>query len=153
MPPITSTKKPASIRLVALNYLARRDYARAELAQKLLAKKFPTNEIEALLNELTQNNSLNDLRFAENYCRYRRTKGYGPLRIAMELQARGIAAEVIAEVVQITDNAWLIEAQNTWRKRFKAKAATDFSLLAKQMRFLQYRGFTREQIDYAVGKL
>jgi regulatory protein len=137
----------------ALSYLAHRDHSQHELTQKLLKKQFPLTDITTLITQLTQNGSLNDLRFAENYCRYRRNKGYGPLRISMELQARGIAPEIIAEVIQIADNAWLTEAQNIWRKRFKANIPTDFSLRAKQMRFLQYRGFTREQIEHALGKL
>lgn len=72
------------------------------------------------------------------------------MRIAAELNARGIGAEMIAEVIQITDNAWFTEALKVWRKQFKGIIPTDFTHRAKQMRFLQYRGFTREQIEFAV---
>ena len=94
---------------------------------------------------------INDARFAENYIRSRRTKGYGPLRIHRELQAHGIADEVIAEHLKITDNAWIVEAHSIFRKRFKASKLTDFKERAKLMRFLQYRGFTQGQISSALG--
>jgi regulatory protein len=55
---------------------------------------------------------------------------------------------MIAEVTQITDNAWFAAAYKVWRKHFKGILPTDFLLRAKQMRFLQYRGFTREQIEF-----
>lgn len=94
---------------------------------------------------------INDSRFAENYIRSRRTKGYGPLRIHRELQARGIADEVIAEHLKITDNAWTMEAHSVFQKHFKASIPTDFKERAKLMRFLQYRGFTQGQISSALG--
>jgi regulatory protein len=54
---------------------------------------------------------------------------------------------MIAKQLQITDNAWFTEARNVWQKHFKGKLPTDFESRAKQMRFLHYRGFTREQIE------
>lgn len=90
------------------------------------------------------------MRFTENFIYWRRNKGYGPIHISNELKARGIPSEMIAEHLDITDNAWLIEVRKLWQKRFKNKAAKDFKSLAKQMRYLQYRGYTREQIDSVV---
>lgn len=65
----------------------------------------------------------------------------------MELQAKGVDQETIAELIDITDNAWFIQAQSVWQKHFKGRQPTDFKSRAKHMRFLQYRGFTREQIE------
>ncbi len=138
------------IRRDALNYLSRRDHSRAELTQKLRNKHYPPAEIDKLITELAQSGLLSDHRFAEQYCHFRRAKGYGPLRLIMELETRGIHTETIAEVIEITDNAWLAEAKRLWRKRFKAIVPTDFKERIKQMRFLQYRGYTREQIEFAM---
>jgi regulatory protein len=96
---------------------------------------------------MSRSGLISDQRFAECYTRSRCNKGYGPLRISMELQARGISPETIAEVLQITDNTWLAEVQKVWRKHFKGRLPADFVNRAKQMRFLQYRGFTRDQIE------
>lgn len=82
----------------------------------------------------------------ESFIRWRRERGYGPERIRAELYARGIAPEMIAEHLQMADNAWLIEVRRVWQKHFKGNVPTEYKARAKQMRFLQYRGYTREQI-------
>lgn len=130
-----------------MHYLARRDYSRQELLCKLKTKGYQEADINPILAEMSQTGQISDQRFAEIYTRSRRHKGYGPVRIHHELQNRGIAPEMIAEVLQIADNTWLDDVQNVWRKHFKGKLPADFTSRAKQMRFLQYRGFTREQIE------
>lgn len=134
------------IRQTALSLLARRDYSEQEMASKLQAEGYSADAICLVITELTQNKLIDDYRFAENYVRKRRAKGYGPNRIHFELQARGINEELIAETLKIADNAWLIDAQSVWQKRFKSKGEKDFKTRAKQIRFLHYRGFTSEQI-------
>jgi regulatory protein len=127
--------------------LSRRDYSRHEIAQKLKTKGFETNEIQTVITQMAEEGLINEQRFTESYIHWRRQKGLGPLRIAQELQARGIDADMIAEQLEITDNAWFAQARKVWLKHFKGKIPSDFRLRAKQMRFLQYRGFTREQIE------
>lgn len=110
------------------------------------AKGYASDDIATVITDFTQAGLISDQRFAENYCYWRRGKGFGPLRISQELQARGVSDETIAELIQITDNAWFTEARRVWQKQFKGKQPSDFKSRAKQMRFLQYRGFTQEQI-------
>ena len=135
------------IRQLILNLLNRRDYSQYEIIQKLSIKGYQRDDIQAALSPLIAAGLINEPRYAENYIYWRRTKGYGPLRILRELEIRGIPAEMIAEVLNITDNAWLIEIRRIWQKQFKGYLPTDFKSRAKQMRFLQYRGFTQVQID------
>lgn len=136
-----------SIRSIVMNWLARRDYSRHEIAVKLSSKGYEQSAIDTLLTELSQSGLINEERFVENFIRWRRNKGYGPLRISMELRRRGLPDEMIAEHLQITDNAWSLEAQTVWRKRFKSNHLNNMKEKAKQQRFLQQRGFTREQIN------
>lgn len=131
--------------------LARRDYSRQEIAQKLKSKAFEENEIQTVVSQMAEQGLINEQRFTENYIHWRRQKGLGPLRISQELQARGIDTDLIAEQLEITDNAWFAEARKVWQKHFKGKIPADFGLKAKQKRFLQYRGFTREQIESVFG--
>ncbi|TAK73308.1 MAG: regulatory protein RecX [Gammaproteobacteria bacterium] len=135
------------IRRAALALLARRDYSQHEVLQKLKTKGFSSDDIHLIINHLLQAGLINEQRLIDNYLHFRRAKGYGPQRICMELQARGLTEEMIAERLQITDNAWFTEAQKVWQKQFKGRLPTDYPTRAKQMRFLQYRGFTREQIE------
>lgn len=99
-----------------------------------------------MVADLAKAGLISDARFTENYIRWRRNKGMGPTRIARELQAKGVAALLIAEHLEMADNAWFTEAREVWLKHCKGKLPTDFKGRAKQMRFLQYRGFTREHI-------
>ncbi len=131
--------------------MARRDYSQHDISQKLKAKGYTHPDIASVISDLAKAGLINDVLFAENYIHWRRAKGCGPLRISMELKAHGITEEMIAEHLHISDNAWFIDAHNSWRKHFKGKKPTDFKNRAKQMRFLQYRGFTREQIESVLG--
>jgi regulatory protein len=127
--------------------LANRDHSRQEIIQKLRKKQHAPEAIEAALTTFADSGLLNEHRYAENFIRWRRNRGYGPVRISMELNARGIPHEMIAELLHIADNAWFSEANTAWQKRFGGKHPTTLNERAKQMRFLQYRGFTREHID------
>lgn len=129
-----------------MNYLARRDHTQVELTQKLKAKGYELSDIEKLIVEFNQSGLMSDQRFTENYIRWRRRRGYGPQRIAAELQARGVEDEVIKMHIDAGNEEWLLEIEQVWRKHFKGRKAEDYSEKVKQMRFLQYRGFTREQI-------
>ena len=130
-----------------MNWLARRDYTQHEITVKLISKGYDQTKINELLSEFTQSGLINETRFIENFIHWRRNKGYGPLRISMELRLHGIPTDRIAEHLEITDNAWSVEAEKAWRKRFKAKPLNNMKEKAKQQRFLQQRGFTREQIE------
>jgi regulatory protein len=131
----------------ALDLLARREHSELELRQKLHSKGFPAASVEAVIVLLAAQGALSNARFTENYVRCRRQKGYGPVRIRAELNARGIDEDMIEDHLNITDNAWLISLRAVWRKRFKGVVPNDSKTRAQQQRFLQYRGFTLDQID------
>ncbi len=132
----------------ALRLLANRNYSQHDLTKKLQAKGYAYDAVGSAITDLIQAGYLNDDRFAENYIHYRRQKGYGPKRIQLELQIRGITDATIAEHLNITDNSWQYEAQKVWLKHFKGQRPTHLKDKAKQVRFLQYRGFTQEQIEH-----
>jgi regulatory protein len=135
------------IRQRALTLLAIREHSELELRRKLLTKGFPAEQIDTLLPLLIQENLLSNHRFLENYIRYRQQKGYGPIRIHAELNARGISEDMIEDHLNIADNAWLTSVRTVWRKRFKSVVPADSRARGQQQRFLQYRGFTLDQID------
>jgi regulatory protein len=135
------------MRQTALNLLARREHSADELSRKLRIKKYDPTEINRLIHTLQQEGLLSNTRFVENYIHHRRTKGIGPLRIQAELIERGIPESLIEQQLNMADNAWFAEAQHAWRKRFKNQMPADFKTRTQHMRFLQYRGFTREQIE------
>jgi regulatory protein len=136
----------------AINLLSRRDHSTQELKIKLQQKGHELNDIQPALAELAAAGYLNESRYTENYIHWRSQKGYGPERIALELSSKGIADTMIADLLDFTDNAWLIKATEVKKKHFKNDTVTDFKAKAKQMRFLQYRGFTHEQIKYVMSE-
>ncbi len=134
-------------RQTALRLLARREHSRFELRKKLIEREIALDIIEPLLTQLVTQGVLSDQRFVENYIRARVNKGYGPVRIAAELNQRGITADLIDELLDPHAELWLEKINSVKHKRFGKIIPKDFNERAKQMRFLQYRGFTIEQIQ------
>jgi len=134
-----------------MDLLARREHSRFELARKLRLKGFAEEEIPPTLDALAKQGLLSDVRFAEQYCRSRCHRGFGPRRIQQELQERGVAAELIAQTMaELSAEYWRELAQHTWKKKFAGKKPTDYKSWATQRRFLQYRGFTDEQSEWLI---
>jgi regulatory protein len=130
----------------ALNLLARREHSQVELRTKLIAKGCDANDISTVLQGLINEKAQSDERFAESYMHMRANRGYGPLRIRVELRERGINNEIIDKTINFDDSLWADNAQKIWRKKFGGKMPTSFQERAKQMKFLQYKGFDIAQI-------
>lgn len=141
---MTSLEK---VRRAAFNSLARRDHSIQELTSKLKAKGHAVEHIQTIVAELLHNNLLNEARFAESYTYSRSRKGYGPKRIAIELQSRGLSQDIIANTLETYATKWPELAQKTWQKHFKGKYPADLKERFKQIRFLQMRGFTSDHIE------
>jgi regulatory protein len=54
-------------------------------------------------------------------------------------------------VLNERDDDWESHAKNVRRRKFGAEEPRDFREKARQMRFLEYRGFTHDQINAAVA--
>jgi regulatory protein len=134
----------------AIRLLSRREYGRRELEVRLLAKGFTAGEVDELLPQLEQQGLLSDQRFVDSYVRSRGNRGYGPRRIEAELREKGInealSGERIAAGPSEEERDWVAHAAAVRCKKFGAKLPSDFVERAKQMRYLEYRGFTHDQI-------
>ena len=130
----------------AMNLLARREHSVTELKNKLLKADFDIDEIYNVIAKLTETGLQSDDRFAENYLRYRSQRGFGFRRITLELKERGVAADIIADALDTSDIDWFTLAASARCKRFGEHYPDTPKDRAKQQRFMQYRGFTHEQI-------
>lgn len=139
------------LRIKAMDLLARREHAVLELQQKLIAKGHPRDDVEQVVDTLRQEGLVNDTRFTEAFVRYRAGSGYGPMRIQSELREKGVNEEVQSSFLDFRDPQWLEQGEQVRRKRFGVDVPVDFKEKARQMRFLQYRGFTAEQIRSVMG--
>jgi regulatory protein len=128
-----------SLRQRALEYLAKREYSYAELGQKLKAYAEESDDIPALLDDFKQRGWLSDARFTEQIVHARKAK-FGSAKVAHELREKGVADDLIVQAVATLKESELTNAQEVWRKKFKA-SPQNREEWAKQARFLQSRGF------------
>ena len=140
-----------SLRARALRHLARREYTRHELTQKLAPHAESPDEIEQILDDFTQRGWLSEKRAAEQMIHARRSR-YGIARIRRDLQARGVPPDVVGDSVALLKEGELEAAQAVWRRKFRAPPA-NAAERAKQGRFLQGRGFSGEVISLLLRAL
>ena len=138
--------KKQSLKERAMNLLARREHSVKELTTKLVKAEFEFDEVNTLIELLIKSNLQSDQRFTESYLRHRSQRGFGSQRIRQELKERGVDTELISTTLEQADIDWFSLATVVRCKRFGEQCPDDFKDRAKQQRFLQYRGFTHEQI-------
>ncbi len=130
----------------ALDLLSRREHSRKELYLKL-TKRFESKEnINLTLDRLEENNLLSDSRFAEEYVLARRRKGFGPIKISMELQNKGVNKSLIFNEIQRFDD-WVSLARKSFKKKFPNGPSSDLKELQKQKNFLVNKGFSFNEIE------
>ncbi len=139
-----------SAKSVAVRLLSRREHSAFEIRDKLLKRDFDSEEVDRVIIELQQGGWLSDERFAEAYIRMRQLKGFGPVRIAMELNERGVKEHIVDDYLHADDDSWRQTLEQQYRKKYKDKPIDDYNDKAKRIRFLQYRGFALDVIYQVV---
>jgi len=140
-----------SLRNRALGLLARREHTRTELQRKLATHAEDPQELADLLDDLSRRGWLSDVRFAEALVQSKQAK-FGTTWLAHELRERGVADSVIREQLADLKESELERARQVWQSKFGV-IPTDAKARAKQMRFLQSRGFSLEVIGKVVRGL
>ncbi len=142
-------RREPSLRERALRLLARREHSRAELAKKLQVHSRPGDDLEALLDDLSRRKLLSDERYAESRV-HALSRKFGAARIAHELRSKGLD-KGLAEKASSAARATEVErAREVWRRKFRLAPKTREER-ARQMRFLQSRGFSFDAIRAVVG--
>jgi len=144
-PPTLSSKE------AAIQLLSRRDHGEYEMYQKLSLKGYEDNVIQEAINFCLDNNYLDDLRYAKSQVRQHVYKGHGERRIRQELNQKRVSESVIEKAMEEEPQDWFELAKSAAEKKFKGIKAKDQKEYAKQVRFLQYRGYSFEQISYALS--
>lgn len=127
-----------------MRYLARREYGRAELRAKLLPHVQEGEDPDAVLNDLEKRGWLSDARAATQLVHAKRNR-FGTQRITQELRQKGIAEELISAALPALKETELEAARGVWQRKFGA-LPQDAKEKARQMRFLQSRGFAPDSI-------
>ena len=144
-----NTEKPEiAVRRAAMDYLARREHSFKELIQKL-SSRFPEEIIIPAIMRLRDENLQSDQRYLEAYIRFRRNKGFGPIKIGAELYSKGLDSGQVRACLYDEDNDWLELCRHALEKRFPELDKTNLKERAKCERFLVQRGFSHEYIRAA----
>lgn len=175
---IDAIKAESRLRWLAFYYLSRREYGKAELKQKLLDKEQDPDKIDALLDEFAEKGYQSDYRTTLMLIRENIRKGRGRARIKQEFYHKKIAmpgnidelidmanaeSEEFSEFIdEDTDNLvegvdWLKLAVTARTKKYGDDIPTEQKDKARQLRFLQYRGFNTdicfEALNYTLDTL
>ena len=142
--PTAEVEAARTVRARAVRLLARRDYSRAELRQRLTARGASPAEVDAVLDDLERAGYLSDARYAQAVVAQKAGR-FSRRAIVGALQMQHVAQAAIGEALEsheLDDQAVLA---SLWRRRFGALPANDREK-ARQVRFLQSRGFALSAI-------
>lgn len=167
-------KGEAYMRWLAFYYLGRREHSQRELRDKLLAKGCKTNAVEALLSEFIAEGYQSDERMTSALIKDGITKKHGIIRIYQTLKKHGLTTLTSASQINpwieahgdffsdliinepppdVSGNAspadtyevdWLQQAVEARVRKYGDSLPTDPKEKARQLRFLQYRGFSMD---------
>ena len=162
---IDAIKAESRLRWLAFYYLSRREYGKAELKQKLIDKEQDPEKIDALLDEFEEKGYQSDYRTTLMLIRENIRKGRGRGRIKQEFYRKKIAMPSnIDELIDmansesdefsefVDDSAdslvdgvdWLKLAVIARTKKYGDDIPIEQKDKARQLRFLQYRGFNTD---------
>ena len=162
---IDAIKAESRLRWLAFYYLSRREYGKAELKQKLIDKEQDPEKVDALLDEFEEKGYQSDYRTTLMLIRENIRKGRGRGRIKQEFYRKKIAmpgnidelidmanteSEEFSEFVDDNDDNlvdgvdWLKLAVTARTKKYGDDIPVEQKDKAKQLRFLQYRGFNTD---------
>lgn len=162
---VDAIKAESRLRWLAFYYLSRREYGKAELKQKLLDKEQDPDKIDALLEEFESKGYQSDYRTTLMLIRESIRKGRGRGRIKQDFYHKKIAmpsnidelidmanaeSDEFSEFVDDSSDSlvegvdWLKLAVTARIKKYGDDIPTEQKDKAKQLRFLQYRGFNTD---------
>lgn len=130
--------------------LARRDYPRAQLAQKLTQRECPPEVAAKALDQFEADGYLSDQRFVDSQVRQRFEQGQGRRKIEFELRQKGVSNQLIEEALGATDIEPKQVALDYYRRRYGETVAQDQKERARRMRHMAGRGFGFDEINHAM---
>lgn len=148
--PERSLLKGSRLRSYAFAVLTRKEYSKAELIEKLALYAEDRNEVITLVDELSAQRYQSDQRVAETILSSQKRKGKGPNRIKLALKNKKIDTDLVSEEMKEID--WTEQAYQLKVKKYGANVTQDPKLKAKQIRFLQYRGFDLDTIFKVISQ-
>lgn len=134
-------------KLRAMHLLQKMDRTRAELERKLQQNGYPAQAIETALSYVESFHYIDDARYAALYMENQKNKK-GMARIRMELIQKGIAPEILQQVLEETEEK--IDSRDVIREMLEKKRKIQGPLEEKEKQrlygFFMRRGFSSSDI-------
>lgn len=146
----TTESDKLTLKTRALRFLARREYSRRELQQKLSVHAQSPQLLADLLDQLERDGSLSAERFIEQTIQARRSR-FGNQRIVHELREKGIDDHLIAHILPELKETELEAACQVWQKKFGILPGSTHER-SKQIRFMIGRGFSTETVHQVLAQ-
>lgn len=146
-----STRDDKTTEIAAVRLLARREHSTRDLRRKLEGRGHERETVERVVNKLSDKKLLSDERFASSFVAHHSRRGQGPVRIRAELRQQGASDEIIDVALARAEVDWVEIAAQARVRKFGASPPGSLPERAKQARFLQYRGFSADQIRAALS--
>lgn len=134
----------------ACRLLARREHSVGELRRKLETKWPGEDSNTTVIDQLVEEGSLSDRRFAAAFVRSRVARLQGPRKIRAELLRRSVSDLDFEEAARELDTSWTDLALE-WLSR-QSGDGSDYESRAKYYRRLVNRGFTHDQAMDALNR-
>ncbi|GAB6067302.1 regulatory protein RecX [Methylothermus subterraneus] len=131
--------------------MARREHSARELQWKLRRHGISDALAGQAIAELQSLGLQDERRFVEGFVRARRERGMGPVKIRLELKAKGVAEELIDEVLAALAIDWEQAAREVYRRKYRNRPIRDLREYGARYRFLAQRGFESEHIRTLLG--
>lgn len=147
------------IRESALRLLARRAHSIYELRRKLTAKKFPTEQVAPVLDDLEQCGFLNDTEFAKSFIEEKILEGKsGTAKIRNGLRAKGVSKDIVDELlsVAISPEEQYDAAMSVGKRKLKvlfSRHMPEQKVMQSLYSFLLGRGFPHDLIRDVIKEL
>lgn len=130
----------------AVGYLSLSPRSRKEIERYLTDKGYDADVVAAALKRLDAYRYVDDRAYAESYVRSM-SKRYGSFRLASELKRKGIAQDIIDELLDDGGDTAVLDVAKKYMRSHKTADKQ------KLKRFLAGRGFGWDSISDAVSKL
>ena len=139
-------------RSLLFRYLTYRSRTKKETSDYLCKKGFSPEVCDTVITELQELGYINDRLYAQDFIRYRKDRGVGSHRIRFELLNKGFENQHVDELIStlINDHEELETIERLINKRIQKNSNFDQRWLARQISFLQRRGFSNHLIFKAL---
>jgi len=150
---MTAYDEQQVIKYTITRLLASREQSLHELSIKLKQRNFNEELVQDWLQKFSSADLQSELRFAEMLARSRINKGVGELSLKNELKQHKIPHEMVERVLHELAPDWFELALHALNKKISGGKISSAKEQQKHYRFLLQRGFSSEQIHYAIQSL